>query len=95
VTRANANTETICYGDSYPYFFVDTDDSGGFCDPGEANFGNQYRGNFTPQSLRAAYNYQVWHTDGGAWSHNFDYMGQLLYDTYVDLGGDPADMTRP
>jgi hypothetical protein len=92
---AAATSVEICWADDYPYFFVDTDASGGFCSDDEANFGNQYRGNFTPQILRGAYNYQVYQLEPGGWAHNFDYMGQLLYDSFVDLGGDPAAMTRP
>jgi len=91
---AGATTSDICYGNSYPYFFIDTDGSGGLCDDGEANFPNQYD-TWTPQLLKGAYNWQVWHVDGGAWAHNFDYVGQLLYDSFVDLGGDPASMVRP
>jgi len=85
--------EPICYADSYPYFFTDTNDNG-VCDNGEANFGNQF-GNWSPALMRAAYNYQFEHTDPGAWSHNFDYMAQLLIDSIEDIGGDVSGLTRP
>lgn len=89
MTDANA----ICYGDSYPYFFNDTNDNG-VCDGAEAIFPNQYAA-WTPALLRAAHNYQFEHTETGAWSHNFDYMGQLLYDSIEDLGGDTSNLVRP
>ena len=91
---ATAGASDICYGNAYPYFFIDTDGSGGLCSDDEAIFPNQYD-TWTPQLLRGAYNWQVWHVDHGAWAHNFDYIGQLLYDSFVNLGGDPQAMTRP
>jgi hypothetical protein len=85
-----------CYAsDSYPYFFNGADPSG-VCAPAEANGGNRFTG-FTPATLKATYNYQVWSKDPGGWAHNFNYVGQLIYDSFVDLGGDPtaAGWTRP
>ncbi len=86
----------LCYdAGSYPYFFSGGD-ANGTCLAGEANYGNAFAG-WTPTLLKASYNYQVWSKDPGAWAHNFDYMAQLLYDSYADLGGDPAaaGWTRP
>jgi len=86
----------LCYaGSSYPYFFTGGD-ANGTCLAGEANYSNAFTG-WTPTLLKASYNYQVWSKDPAAWAHNFDYMAQLLYDTYADLGGDPAaaGWTRP
>ena len=79
----------ICYASSsYPYFFSG---AAGVCTSGEASYGNRFQGWGTNDALlKAAYNYQVWSKDPGAWAHNFDYMAQLLYDSYADLGGDPA-----
>ncbi|MGM0575390.1 MAG: Ig-like domain-containing protein [Myxococcota bacterium] len=91
---ASANGTPICYdGHSYPYFFIDTDDSG-VCEEGEANFGNQYDA-WTPDLMRAAFNFQFAKKEPGAWAHNFDYMAQLLIDTVEDLGGDVSAFTRP
>lgn len=79
----------VCYASSsYPYFFNGADPSG-VCSPGEASFANRHTA-WTPATVKAAYNYQVWSKDPGGWAHNFDYVGQLLYDSYVDLGGDAA-----
>ena len=89
LTMANAN-DGLCYdAHSYPYFFTDSDASGPECDGGEASYSNAFSG-WTESSLKAAYNYQIWSKDPGAWAHNFDYLAQLLYDAYEDLGGDPV-----
>lgn len=90
----SAATTPICYTSTgYPYFFVDTNDNG-TCEASEATYGNRYRA-FTPDLLRAAHNYQLAHTEPGAWAHNFDYMGQILYDSIDVLGGSVAGLTRP
>jgi hypothetical protein len=80
----------ICYdAHSYPYWFKDTDSSGGECDsPAETASSNGYK-TWTPALMRAAHNYQISQKEPGAWAHNFDYMGQLLFDSFVDMGGDP------
>ena len=84
----------ICYdAHSYPYWFNDTDGSG-VCDGSEASYSNSYSG-WTDQVLKAAFNYQVYQKEPGAWAHNFDYMAQLMIDTIDDLGGDVSAYTRP
>lgn len=94
-TVADADGNPICYGaGSYPYWFADTNGSGGSCDPDEANYGNSYK-SWTPALLKASFNYQFAHTEHGAWAHNFDYMVQLLIDSIEDLGGDITGLTRP
>jgi len=91
---AAANSQPIVYeSHSYPYFFVDTNGDG-VATPDEANYGNQYKG-FTPNLLRAAYNYQYLQKDPGAYSHNATYMAQILYDSINAVGGDTSAMTRP
>jgi hypothetical protein len=50
---------------------------------------------FTAALMKAAFNYQLSRKDPGAWAHNFDYMGQLLYDSIADLGGSVATLNRP
>ncbi len=42
----------------------------------------------------AAYNYQVYLKEPGAYMHNGAYVGQLLYDAIEDLGGQPT-VNRP
>jgi hypothetical protein len=77
---------------AYPYFFVDTNGDG-VADMDEVNFGNQFN-SWTPKLLRAAYNYQYVSKDPGAYAHNAAYALQLLYDSYANLGGNTAGMTR-
>ena len=84
----------LCYaGESYPYFFVDTDSSGQ-CSPEEATRDNGFA-DWTPPLVRAAFNYQLSQKEPGAWAHNFDYIAQLLFDSAADLAGDGGAMTRP
>ncbi|MGF1464715.1 MAG: Ig domain-containing protein [Sandaracinaceae bacterium] len=85
----------LCYApDVFPYFFRDTNDDRR-CDAVEASPGNAYDGSFTPRLLRAAYNYRLSQADPGGWAHNFEYVGQLLYDAIEDLGGDVSAIQRP
>ncbi|NQV06832.1 hypothetical protein HQ535_09780 [bacterium] len=78
---------------AYPYFFADLNGDGE-ATPDEANYGNQY-GTWTPELLRAAYNYQYYQKDPGAFAHNGKYVLQVLYDSFEAVGGDTAGMTRP
>ena len=83
-----------CYAPGvYPYFFKDADGDGA-CSAAEAVAANAFSA-WTPALVKAAYNYQLSRTDPGAWAHNFAYMGELLYDSVVDLGGDVSKLTRP
>ncbi|HEY5450118.1 MAG TPA: hypothetical protein VIQ54_15290, partial [Polyangia bacterium] len=74
---------------SYPYWFKDTNKNG-VVDAGETTAMK-----FDSKSLRAAFNYQYYQKEPGAWAHNFDYMAQLLYDGIADLGGSVTGLTRP
>jgi hypothetical protein len=89
----------ICYGDGYPYFFVATSAGAaldGKCDAGDSSSYQFDVSNADEQKLlRAAYNYQLIHTEPGIWAHNFDYAWQLLYDTLVDLGRDVSALPKP
>jgi hypothetical protein len=77
---------------AYPYWFTDTNGNGE-ADADEVNYGNQYV-SWTPELLKAAYNYQWAAKDPGAYAHNPLYMLQVLYDSLADVGGDTAGMTR-
>jgi predicted CXXCH cytochrome family protein len=84
----------LCYGTGiYPYFFKDTDQNGS-CSATEAVAANAFT-TWTADLVKAAHNFQISRVEPGAWAHNFDYMGQLLYDSTVALRGDGAGMTRP
>jgi len=78
---------------AYPYWFADTNGNGEV-DADEINYGNQYT-SWTPELLKAAYNYQWAAKDPGAFAHNPLYILQVLYDSLGDVGGDTAGMTRP
>jgi hypothetical protein len=77
---------------AYPYFFNDTN-ANGVVDSGEATYANKYS-HWTPRLLRAAYNYQFWKKDPGAFAHNSRYVMQLLYDAIEDVGGSTTGLTR-
>jgi hypothetical protein len=85
----------ICYnGDVNPYFFRDTDQNG-TCSTAEAVSTNAYAP-FTPALVKATHNYQLSKKDPGSWAHNFNYIGQLLFDSVEDLtGAVPTNMIRP
>lgn len=88
-----AGTNKICYNAArYPYWFSDTDGNG-TCEATETT--GYASANWTPAMMKAAFNYQYFQKEHGAWAHNFGYMGQLLFDSIEDLGGSTAGMTRP
>jgi hypothetical protein len=76
----------------YPYFFVDADGDG-VADTGEK--GPVSYNAWTPTLVKAAYNYQLYQKDPGAFTHNPKYVLQFLYDSIVALGGDVSGFTRP
>jgi hypothetical protein len=79
--EATEGVDAIVYdGNSYPYFFNDA--------------GDRYA-TWTPNMLRAAYNYQYVQKDPGAFAHNGQYILQILYDSIAAMGGDVSGMTRP
>lgn len=85
---ANVIGQPVVYGNSYPYFFFDTDDDG-VADDDETSFGNRYD-QFDEKLLKAAYNYQVIEKDPAGYIHNGTYLHQILHDSIVDLGGIPV-----
>jgi len=68
---------------AYPYFFNDTDGNGEVTE-GEAIFPNAYK-SWTPRLLTAAYNFQAYEKDPGAFAHNPKYYAQILYDSIDTL----------
>jgi hypothetical protein len=69
---------------AYPYFMKAL--------PG--GYGNRFT-NWDYAIALAAFNYQYWQKEPGAWAHNTEYILQLLYDSIEDLGGNLAGLTRP
>jgi predicted CXXCH cytochrome family protein len=88
-----ATAPGLCYADSYPYFFKDSNGDGS-CSATEAVFANAFAA-WTAGLSKAAFNYQLYRSDPAAWAHNFDYIAELLYDSTQDLGGDVSKLTRP
>ena len=78
---------------AYPYFFIDTNKNG-TVDADETDSKNGYA-SWTPNLLRAAYDYQYSVKDPGVFAHNADYILQVLYDSIQAVGGDVANFTRP
>ena len=78
---------------AYPYFFNDNDGDGE-SGPGEAIYPNAYA-SWTPNLLKAAYNYQYASKDPGGFAHNGAYIIQLLIDSIQAMGGSTAGYTRP
>jgi hypothetical protein len=72
----------------YPYWFGDANGNGEI-DGEEGAFAS-----WTPNLLRAAYNYQDSLKDPGAYAHNGSYILQILYDSINAVGGDTSGMTR-
>ncbi len=77
----------------YPYYFNDTNGNGE-ADPDETIFPNAFK-SWTPNLLRAAYNYQWAQKDPGAYAHNAKYILQVLYDSIQAVGGSVSGMNRP
>lgn len=78
---------------AYPYFILDADGDG----KGDTNENGGLVGYnaFTPTLLKAAYNYQYYQKDPGAFSHNPKYILQVLYDSIAAVDGDLTGLTRP
>jgi hypothetical protein len=76
-------------GAAYPYWYKDTNKNH-MVDSGEKTAMK-----FDSQSLRAAYNYQYYQKEPGAWAHNNRYIAQILYDAIQDIGGDISGLKDP
>jgi hypothetical protein len=91
---AAENSTGIVYNPAaYPYFFVDADQDG---EPDKNDQGGSIGYNaWTPTLLTAAYNYQYYQKDPGAFTHNPKYVLQFMFDSIEAVGGDTAGLTRP
>lgn len=85
-----AGTAIVFDANRYPYWFVDANANG----EADADEADRY-GTWTPNLLRAAYNYTWVVKDPGQFAHNPLYIIQLLYDSVDVIGGDVSGMTRP
>jgi hypothetical protein len=96
VTPPNGASYCAYNGTAYPYWFKDTNKNGAV-DPDETTAMK-----FDSKSLRAAFNYQYYQKEPGAWAHNNKYIVQVLYDSIQDLsdavpdlGVDTSGLDRP
>jgi len=81
--------QAIIYNaNAYPYWFGDLDANGRVNDD-EGAFAA-----WTPNLLRAAYNYQDSTKDPGGFAHNSSYVLQILYDSIRAVDGDLTGTTR-
>jgi hypothetical protein len=90
---AEKNGTPIVYdAASYPYWFVDANKDGkaDTTDKGPVGYNA-----WTPNLMKAAYNYQYSIKDPGAFAHNPQYVMQFLYDSTKSLGGDVSKLKRP
>ncbi|MBL8055098.1 MAG: hypothetical protein JNK29_00295 [Anaerolineales bacterium] len=93
--KAVANGAGIVYNpNANPYWFLDKDGDGK-TDKNDQGGNINYNGNWSPELLKAAYNYQYSVKDPGAFAHNPKYVLQALYDSIEALGGDLSGLTRP
>jgi len=90
---STAGTALVYDSHAYPYFFIDSDGDGEV-GPGEAIYPNSYK-SWTPNMLKAAYNYQYASKDPGGFAHNGQYVIQLLIDSIQAVGGSTSGYTRP
>ncbi len=88
-TATPSASYTAYNGAAYPYWFKDTNQNGLV----DANETTAMR--FDSAALRAAFNYQYYQKEPGAWAHNNRYFAQILYDAIEALGGDLTNLTRP
>jgi hypothetical protein len=73
-------SKAVYNGARYPYWFDEA--------------GENYTG-FDAKSLKAAYNYQYYQKDPGAFVHNGKFVAQFLIDSIADLGGNVGGYVRP
>ncbi len=78
---------------AYPYFYADVDGDGKG-DVDDKGAGVRFT-MWTPNLLRAAYDYQYFQKDPGGFAHNGKYVLQILIDSVKAVGGDVSKMTRP
>ena len=89
-----AGATGLCYEPAaYPYFFNDPNGDG-VCSAEDATAANAFTA-WTAELMRAAHNYQLSRKDPGAWAHNFEYIGQLLFDSTENLLQSAGALTRP
>lgn len=78
---------------AYPYWFADANGDG---QPDKNEEGrNASFASWTPNLLKAAFNFQYASKDTGGYAHNPKYVIQILIDSIELMGGDVSTYTRP
>lgn len=80
-----AGQPLVYSADRYPYFFADANGNG------EIEEEDGRYESFTPRLLQAAYNFQAYEKDPGAYAHNPAYYAELLYDSIMTLNEQLAE----
>ncbi len=83
----------IVYSPYYPYWLQDKDGDGK-PDKNEQGRSMAYA-SWTPNLLKAAFNFQYASKDPGAYTHNPKYVIQILIDSIEVMGGNVSKYTRP
>jgi hypothetical protein len=72
-----------------PFYYADTNENG-VRDSGEPSYTK-----WTARLVKAAFNYQLWQKDPGAFAHNGKYVMELMYDSTADLNAhDLVDVSK-
>jgi hypothetical protein len=90
--KATVGTGITYNPDAYPYWFVDAngDDKADVIDGKTTAYST-----WTPNLLKAAYNYNFIRKNPGAAVHNAKYIIQIIFDSIENLGGDVSKLARP
>jgi hypothetical protein len=92
-TKAKGIDGIVYNAAAYPYWFADTNGDG---QPDKNDTGgNVGYSSWTPNLLKAAFNYQYATKDPGAFAHNPKYVSQILIDSVEVMGGDVTKFVRP
>ncbi|CAG0994906.1 C-type polyheme cytochrome OmcC [Anaerolineales bacterium] len=92
-TKAKGLDGIVYNAAAYPYWFADKDGNG---EPDKNDTGgNIGYSTWSPNLLKAAFNYQYATKDPGAFAHNPKYVAQILIDSIEVMGGDVTKYVRP
>ena len=90
--KAKTGTGIVYDTNTYPYWFADADGDGKADQKDGANVSFS---SWTPNLMKAAYNFNFMRKNPGAGVHNAKYAIQILIDSIEALGGDISKYVRP